>query len=57
MKMLLPKDILTWLDKHRGKDSRQVYIIKILHEVINSKHSNTYGAIDGNTDTRQIGTD
>lgn len=57
MKMLLPKEMITWLDINRGDFSRQAFIIRILQEVINSKHSNTYGDIYGNRITREQGRD
>lgn len=51
--MLLPREIITWLDSNRGDYSRQAYIIELIQAIMNSNNSITYGENHGNRNTGQ----
>ena len=55
MKMLLPREIITWLDSNRGEYSRQAYIIELIQAIMNSNNSITYGEHHGNRNTGSQG--
>lgn len=55
MKLLLPKEILDWLNSVRGGYSIQAYVIKCLFEKMNnSKNYNTNGSTNDKKNREEV---